>query len=80
MTADLAFRWRSDRVGVVSILRRGRVVTTLRNQAALAFLGEMEGANAAVQQQLMARITGNYKRGNERQAKQHPRNRVADAR
>ena len=26
-------------------------------------------------QQLMARVTGNYKRGNERVARQHPRNR-----
>jgi hypothetical protein len=24
----------------------------------------------------MARLTGNYRRGNERQAKQHPRNRA----
>jgi hypothetical protein len=26
-------------------------------------------------QELMARLTGNYKRGNERLARQHPRNR-----
>ncbi len=27
-------------------------------------------------QELMARLTGNYKRGNERHARQHPRNRA----
>jgi len=35
----------------------------------------MSGTDFIDQQQLMARLTGNYKRGNEKTAKTHPRNR-----
>jgi hypothetical protein len=47
----------------------------LRGRQAQAFLAEIESADEADLQQLMARLTGNYKRGNERSAKNHPRNR-----
>ncbi|GAB2941576.1 hypothetical protein GCM10027280_32670 [Micromonospora polyrhachis] len=60
---------RSD--GSVVITHRGRVATTLRGGRADEFLAEV----AADPQQVMARWTGNYRRGNERTAKQHPRNR-----
>jgi hypothetical protein len=43
----------------------------LRGQAAARFLDEVERGD---DQELMARVTGNYRRGNERTAKQHPRN------
>lgn len=72
---DLGFTWRERKTGDVEILRRGRVVTTLRGTAALAFLVEAESAPAEDAQQLMARVTGNYRRGNERTASGHPRNR-----
>jgi len=36
---------------------------------------EIDGADADEQQQIMARVTGNYRRGNERLAKNHPHNR-----
>lgn len=52
--------------GDVVITHRGRRATTLRGARAEAFLNALaDGADA---QQPMARMTGNYKRGNERQA------------
>jgi hypothetical protein len=72
---DLGFRHRTAKGGEVFIHHRGRLATTLRAAAAEAFLTEIDGASFAEQQQLMARLTGNYRRGNERTAKNHPRNR-----
>lgn len=56
----------------VLIRHRGRRATTLRGAAARQFLVEVEADDP---QELMARLTGNYKHGNERTAKDHPRNR-----
>ena len=72
---DLAFSFRPTKGGEVTILRRGKVVTILRGDSALSFLAESGDASFLEQQQLMARVTGNYKRGNERLAAGHPRNR-----
>jgi hypothetical protein len=58
--------------GDVVISHHGRVATTLRAAAAREFL---DAVNAGEPQDVMARVTGNYKRGNERQAQAHPRNR-----
>lgn len=58
--------------GTVRITHRGRPATTLRGRAAAEFLDAVEGGDP---QQIMARVTGNYRRGNERTARQHPRNR-----
>jgi hypothetical protein len=55
----------------VVISHHGRRAITLRGAAAQQFLADVVDDP----QQLMARLTGNYKRGNERVAKQHPRNR-----
>ena len=56
----------------VVISHHGRAVTTLRGARAAAFLEDVELGD---DQELMARVTGNYRRGNERQARNHPRNR-----
>lgn len=56
----------------VVISHHGRVATTLRGARAVDFLRDVESAD---DQELMARLTGNYRRGNERQARNHPRNR-----
>jgi len=56
----------------VVITHHGRTATTLRGQRAAAFLDDVEDGDP---QELMARVTGNYRRGNERQARNHPRNR-----
>ena len=70
---DLGFTFTRRRSGDVAISRGGCVVTTLRGERAASFLADVaDGADA---QQLMARETGNYKRGNERLARQHSRNR-----
>lgn len=53
------------------ITHHGRRAAVLRGSAAAKFLLAVETGDA---QLLMARITGNYRRGNERTAKSHPRN------
>lgn len=55
----------------VVITHHGRRATTLRGDRAAAFLVDVESGDA---QELMARLTGNYRRGNERTARRHPRN------
>jgi len=50
----------------VRISRGGSVVTVLGERASTRFLSAVEGTDESTQQQLMARATGNYKRGNER--------------
>ena len=62
---DLGFSYRATRQGAIHITRGGRDVTTLRGEAAAKFLGRAEGASFDAVQQLCARVTGNYKRGNE---------------
>jgi hypothetical protein len=63
---DLGFSWRATKSGEVRIFREGRIVSTLRGSAAERFLRRADSAGEAAQQQLMARATGNYRRGNER--------------
>jgi hypothetical protein len=72
---DLGFSHRVRKNGDVEVLHGGRVASTLRGRDATDFLAEVRAADAADAQQLMARVTGNYRRGNERTASQHPRNR-----
>ena len=56
----------------VVISHHGREAAVLRGEKARQFVQEAETSDA---QLLMARLTGNYKRGNERTGKSHPRNR-----
>lgn len=72
---DLGFSHRRRKTGEVQVLHRGRMAATLRGAAAEDFLAEVAGGDAGDAQQLMARMTGNYKHGNEQLAAQHPRNR-----
>ena len=72
---DLGFSVRQRKNGEVEVMHHGRLAATLRGHDARDFLQELDGADADSAQQLMARLTGNYKRGNERLAAQHPRNR-----
>ncbi len=75
MPGPEGFTYAVRAAGEVVIHHRGRLATTLRGDAAADFLAEVEAGDAADAQELMARVTGNYRRGNERTAKQHPRNR-----
>lgn len=62
------------RGGEVVLTHHGRRATVLRGSTAARFLADVEDADDSVQQELMARVTGNYRRGNERTARDHPRN------
>lgn len=57
--------------GGLVIRHHGRKAATLRGAAAEQFLADVERGDS---QELIARVTGNYKRGNEPVAKNHPRN------
>lgn len=72
---NLGFTYRTRKNGDVEIVHHGRLATTLRGRDAVDFLQDVEDSTDVDAQQLMARLTGNYKRGNERTAKNHPRNR-----
>jgi hypothetical protein len=72
---DLGFTFRRTKAGAIAIVRGGRTVTVLRGTAAHDFAAEIGALSLAEAQQVMARATGNYKRGNERVAAGHPRNR-----
>jgi hypothetical protein len=74
-SADLGFTFRRRKDGEVQVLHRGRLASTLRGADALHFLSAVQAGTPSDAQQLMARVTGNYKRGNERLAAEHPRNR-----
>ncbi len=69
---DLGFTFRVRKSGDVVISRDGRTATTLRGAAARRFLEAVADADP---QQIMARLSGNYRRGNERQAAGNARNR-----
>jgi len=48
----------------------GKQVTTLSGKRAESFISEIEGAEGKEAQLIMAKITGNFKRGNEKLFKQ----------
>lgn len=73
--ADLGFTYRSRKTGDIQVLHHGKLAAILRGTDAADFIAEVTAGDDADAQQLMARITGNYKRGNERTASEHPRNR-----
>ena len=73
--SDLGFTYRVRKNGEVEIFHRGRLATTLRGNDAEDFKQEAGEEASEEAQQLMARVTGNYKHGNERLANAHPRNR-----
>ena len=74
-SSDLGFGWVLRKSGDVEITHHGRLAATLRGKRALRFADDRTRLAPAELQQLMARLTGNYRRGNERQAGGHPRNR-----
>ncbi len=64
--ADEPFSYLARADGTIVVRYRGAPVTLLRGRAADRFTTRLDGADAAAAQQLMARVTGNFKRGNER--------------
>ena len=70
------FEYDVRRDGEVVITHHGKRATVLRGPRAAEFVDEVEtGPDELSAQRVMARWTGNYKRGNERTARAHPRNR-----
>lgn len=63
---DDPFDWRVTKDGQVLVSRGGRVVTTVRGRSAERLAERLERAGEEEAQQLLARATGNYRRGNER--------------
>jgi hypothetical protein len=62
----------SRRGDSVVISYRGSKAAVLRGEAAQRFLADVESGDP---QLVMAKATGNFMRGNERRAADHPRNR-----
>jgi len=62
---DEPFAW-ERRGDELLITHHGRRAAVLRGDAATRFLERAERLDPAGVQQLMARVTGNFKRGNER--------------
>jgi len=60
------FTYAVTKDGRIRISHHGRVVTTVAGQAAARLSERLKGAGKADEQQLLARATGNFKRGNER--------------
>lgn len=69
------FDYRAAKNGTVQIMWFRKVVKTLKGPQAQAFLDEIVDLEGKEAQLLMARLTGNFKRGNERLASKHQRNR-----
>ena len=72
--ADLGFTWDIRKTGEVKVFHHGNLAATLRGTNAPDFLELTGGGDNAMIQQDLAPVSGNYKRGNERLAKRHPRN------
>ncbi|GMA22416.1 hypothetical protein GCM10025864_01750 [Luteimicrobium album] len=62
---DDPFDYEVTKAGTVRIFRGGREVVTVAGRAAERLV-ERLGVADATDQQLLARVTGNYRRGNER--------------
>ena len=60
------FFYRATKEGRVLISRDGREIAALKGTQAERFRAAAERGDAEAAQLLMARATGNYKRGNER--------------
>jgi hypothetical protein len=70
---DSPFDYRKYKNGNVSISWKNKEVMILKNGNAQKFLADIEGADEFEKQLAMAKITGNFKRGNEREGKQKGR-------
>jgi hypothetical protein len=60
------FTWQVTGDGAVRVFRGGRLVVTVGGSRAATLAAKLDGADEEQAQQLLARATGNYRRGNER--------------
>ena len=68
------FSMREAKDGKVMIFCQGKLAKTLKGKEAQKFLNRVEGVDSYDAQLAMARITGQFKFGNEGLAKDHQRN------
>ncbi len=73
MPSPQGFVYSVRKSGDVVITHEGRAAGVLRGRVAERFLEDVTKRDP---QQVMARVTGQYRHGNERVAKQHHRNRA----
>ena len=64
------FEWTQRKNGDVVVTHHARPAAILRGSAAIKFVADVGRGDP---QEVMARVTGNYKRGNERSARQQSR-------
>ena len=64
--AEEVFTYRTNKDGKVFIAWYGKQVIILKDKAAQQFLTKVATADAKQAQLMMAKLTGNFKRGNER--------------
>ncbi|MBF9032754.1 hypothetical protein HKCCE2091_00740 [Rhodobacterales bacterium HKCCE2091] len=60
--------------GSVAVSHHGRAAATLRGAQAAKLIALADRGDEAALQAALARVTGNYRRGNEKLAKGHKRN------
>ena len=65
---DLGFSFSVSKKGDLVIYRQGRVATRFSRTRGVDIANQLEMSSFPEQQQIMARLTGNYKHGDERQS------------
>jgi hypothetical protein len=70
--APEGFAYTVRKIGDVVVTHHGAEAAVLRGRTPARFVADVEGGDP---QQVMARVTGQYRHGNEWQAGQHERNR-----
>ena len=73
MLEDCPFDYRETKNGLVHVSIQGRMIMTLKGKAASKFLAKCDGATEAEAQLAMAKVTGHFKHGNERESKNRRR-------
>lgn len=63
---ETVFDYTATKDGRVLITWYGKHVTTLKGEKARKFLAQVDGLDEREAQLVMAKVTGNFKRGNER--------------
>ncbi len=66
---ETIFTYRANKDGKVFISYEGKQVTILKGKPAEKFLKKIKNADHLETQLIMAKATGNFKRGNEKSAK-----------
>jgi len=64
-----SFSYQSHKDGVIRIFRSNRLASTLKGREAQRFLSKVNAADEQTAQMIMAKVTGQYKFGNEKQQK-----------